>query len=110
MTELFSAMRMIPGWLITSLIVVFMSILNYIAFRTSVGKDISFNRERIKKNADNIGELFKKTDDLEQRKADEGQIKALKDDVRESIREFKNDVRSDINNVLTIFKKNNGIK
>ena len=121
MTELFNPLSAIPGWFITSFIVVFMSILNYVAFRASVGKDIQFNRMGIERNDDNINKLFEKTDALERDKVDTGQVtvfraetmsnvESFKNDVRENLREFKNDIRSDINNVLVAIKKNNGAK
>lgn len=121
MGELFKMLETLPGWLITSVIVIFTSVLNYVAFRTGVGKDIMFHTKEIKQNANNIGELFKKTDELERSKADEIQITAwraevrtdfqgFKDDIRENMREFKEDIRIDINNVLIAIKRNNGCK
>lgn len=119
MRELLEVLELLPGWIITSTVVVFMSILNYVAFRTSIGKDIAFHTKEIKQNTDNITELFKKSDELERCKANESHIAAwrsdtktdfqgFKDDIRENIREFKEDVRTDINNVLLAIKKNNG--
>jgi hypothetical protein len=121
MEALFKALELLPGWIITSFIVIFMSVLNYVAFRASVGKDIAFQRDAIGKSNNDIKELFKKTDELEQHKATESHItewraemrtdfQGFKDDVRENIREFKNDVQFDINNVLAAIKKNNGVK
>ncbi len=121
MEALFKALELLPGWMITSFIVVFMSILNYVAFKAGVGKEIVSLTKASERNANSIGELFKKTDELEQRKAEESQIavwqaetstnfRGLKDDVRENIKEFKDDVRADINNVLLAIKRNNGVK
>ena len=120
MEALFKALELLPGWIITSVIVVFMSVLNYVAFRTGVGKDVIFHTKAIEKSNNDIKELFKKTDELEQHKADEHHLtewrtemktdfQGFKDDVRENIKEFKNDVRADINNVLVAVKRNNGI-
>lgn len=121
MHEIIAILDQLPGWIITSGVVILMSALNYIAFRVSTGKDIEFNRENIKRSNNNIEDLFKKAEELERCKANEDQIviwrtemrtdfQGLRDEVRTNIKEVKDDIRVDINRVLDAFKRNNGSK
>ncbi len=90
--------------------------------RGNISARLDAHDKLMEKNGGAIDDLYDKANELQKCKAEESHItvwraelkvdfQSFKDDVRENIREFKQDVQTDINNVLIAIKQNgSGIK
>ena len=105
MTELLND---IPGWFVTSIVVVLVQVVSYVAFRVGVLKDVKFNEANIKRNKECITDLYEKVDVVENDKIEKKDFNVWKQEIRDSMKELKDefrDFRKEVRHDLTELRK-----